>query len=532
MELRATEERTVGPRVSRRSLVKGAAWAAPVIAAATAAPAIAASPSACAPADTLFDAQSRGRLLSGSILGTDLDTVVSLEGAHAQAFASLGQNVDTQQAALAISALSAIQVDLGGVTATLSDVLTLVASQNVGTLNQFAYANAEAETSGSGEIGASGAVDQASGAITLDENSQDVPELGSLDLRSILAQVTGNQAVADLVASVTDLDLEIGAVAGRAFFDSLCEVPDEATRDYLLASLRLAVTSGVVGDVLAAIPTTLAVDTQDVWDLLGAIPLLGGLLAALGQSALTVAVTIDTNSLTGPLPDDPDAALQIDLRGDGIVLDLASLLGGAYTGEVSPYLNGLAPNTRLFVDAALPTGTAVSLVDTWADSLLDRLKDLVTISITAGNPDAPVLATGLRIQGSLRDFLEGTGTVKFILTGVEITLLPALLSGLLEDIGSLVENALSALFDTGSTLDTALTGVSSLLSLLFDVLSGVLAITVNAENDASGSVPDYYTSITAGRYDVAALHLAVLGALDLLDLSIARGSVGENIARA
>ena len=77
-----------------------------------------------------------------------------------------------------------------------------------------------------------------------------------------------------------------------------------------------------------------------------------------------------------PIPNTENAALQADLAAGTITIDVASLLGGAYTGAISPFLNELSPNTRLFVDAPLPTNAAASLVDTLVDDLIERLKDL------------------------------------------------------------------------------------------------------------------------------------------------------------
>lgn len=82
-------------------------------------------------------------------------------------------------------------------------------------------------------------------------------------------------------------------------------------------------------------------------------------------------------------------------------------------------------------------------------------------------------------------------------------------------------------------VQSVLTPVSDLLASLLDLLSGVLAITVNAQNSSGGTVPSAYasTNFESGRYDVAALHLEILGLAGLLNLSLGRGSVGENRAR-
>lgn len=530
------ETRETTPRLhpSRRAIVKGAAWAAPVAAASVAAPAMAASPTQCAPVGTLFDAQARGRFLSGAIGGVNLDNVAAIEGAHAQAVA--GTPVDEQSAGLDVSVLNTLNLSLGGLTGAVSDILTIVAAQDTGVLNQYAYANEAAEGTDTGEIGASGAVNQASGALTLDTGSSNPPELGSIDLRSLLQQVAGDNSVTQLLSYISDLRLNIGALAGRAYMDSLCVEPDvdQVERDYLIAYLRLVVESDLVGQLLTTLNEvlpTLTISTSAVWDLLEGVPLLGPLLSALGESALSVTATVDLSQLTGePIPDEVNSALRIDFEDGTITLDVASLLGGAYTGDISEFLNELSPNTRLFVDAGLPGGAVVALTDSWVDGLIERLKDLVFVSVRAGSLTG-VLPTGLLIEGTLREFLDGEATAQLVLAGVPVNL-GAALGPLLESIGELVQDTLDTLLNDSALLDTALGGVNDLLAALFDVLSGVLAITVNAQNDASGTIPAYYQAITpAGRYDVAALHLEVLGIANLLNLSLARGSVGENTPR-
>lgn len=461
------------PAPSRRALMRGAAWSVPVVAAASAAPAFAASPT-CLPDDTLFDAQSRGMLVSGGIAGIDLDTIAEVNGVHAQAFDPAAPGADgivsdTDANPLSVTALSALTIDLGGVAGTLSSILDLVAGQDAGVVGQYAYANQAVGGTNTAEIGSSGAVGD-DGAVTLDTSSANPPALGHINLYSLLQNATGLSGVSALVASISDLTLDVGAVAGIAEMDSLCVAPtlstenaDEVDRDYLLAYLRLLVESDTVGGLLSGLNTALdgglTVSTSAVWDILEGVPLLGSLLAALGESALEVTATVNTGALVdSPLPDEENAALQLDLAEGTVLIDLASLLGGAYTGDISTWLNELAPNTRLFVDAGLPNDAVTSLLDTRVDSLVERLKDLITVTVRAGSVSG-ALPTGLLIQGVLR-------------------------------------------------------------------------ITVNAQNASSGVEPAAYSAISPdGRYDVAALHIELLGALNLLNLSLARGSVGENLPR-
>lgn len=509
--------------------MRGAAWATPTALMTVGAPAMAISNGGCQPANSKFNAQSRGRLVSGAIGGANLDVLASVDGVHAQAVA--GTPTDQKVGALSVSALQAVQLNFGALTGTLSTILSNLAAQNSGLLNQYAFANELAAGTNTAEVGASGAVSNSSGAINLDQSQAAPPALGTLDLRSLLAQATQLSGVANLVASVAQLQLQIGAVAGIATFDSLCTVvdEDEVDRDYLVAYLRLLVASDVVGTILNAVPNALSVDTNSILDALKGVPLLGDLLALVGSN-LTVAATVDTTALKGtPIPQSGHPALQLDLSKGTVLIDLASLLGGPYSSGISGWLNGLDPNTRLFVDAKLPSGGVASVVNTLANDLKTRLTQLISVKISAGNVTGPV-KRGLLIEGTLESLLNGTAKASFFLVA-EINLGSAL-APLLKTLGGVVQTALDALFAPGGAIATALSGVSSLLSTLFSVLEGVLAITLNAQNVASGSMPDYYRAISpSGRYDVGALHLQIIGVANLLNLSLGRGSVGENTVR-
>lgn len=484
-------------------------------------------------------------MLSGQIGGADLDVIAEVNGVHAQAFDPIADGADSisqdlKTNPLTVEALSAINLNLGGLSGALTTILDFATAQDAGVLNEYAYANENAQSANNPdapEVGGAGAVGN-DGTIALSVDDPNPPALGTINLYSILEQATG-PGVAQLVDLIAGLNLDIGAVAGLARLDYVCDTSRGVTeetvdRDYLLAYLNLIIESNLVGDLVSALNEVLpdlTISTDAVWDLLQGVPLLGGLLSALGKGALEVTATVDVSQLTAlPIPNSDNAALQADLAAGTITIDVASLLGGAYTGAISPFLNELSPNTRLFVDAPLPTNAAASLVDTLVDDLLERLKDLVSVTVRAGG--VGIGGTGLLIEGSLRDFLEGDATAVFRLLGIPVNL-GALLNPLLGGIGDLVETTLDTLLNDSGVLQTALTGINGLLSVLFDVLSGVLALTVNAQNNASGSMPDYYEAITPERrYDVSALHLEVLGMLDLLNLAVARGSVGQNDFRA
>ena len=534
---------------TRRTLVKGAAWATPVAAFSLSAPAMAASFSC----GTTFDTQARGRLLSGQILGVNLDSIAELEGVHAQALAPALE--DTESGPLSVEVLSALDLELGGLAGLLTSLLDSLTNQNAGIANQYAHANAEAGTGpASIDVGSSGAVNDATGAIDFQFGNEGPPRLASIDLHSLLTQL-GGDGVAGLIEPIAGLNLDIGAVAGIAELDGVCSIEDggvevlreSVERDHRLAYLRLVTELDLVGELLASLQavtidtTAITAGLKDVLQevLGGAGGLVGQLLAALLDGTVTARVTLNTAALTdGSIPGD-NAALQLGLGEGVVVVDVASVLGGAYVDGVTEYFNQLGPNTRLFADAHAPTVPVADFVGALVQDVLARLYELIDIDITVST----LGLAELTIRGTLAQLLAGQGTVaarlNVLLGWVEVPL-GALVAPVLTAVGELVKTTVDGVLGTGTDglVANALGGLNVVLENLFQLLSGVVALTVNAQNDETGAVPAYFAAITPeGRYDVAALHVALLEALDpavpsgLLNLSLGRGSVGESAPR-
>ena len=532
---------------TRRTLVKGAAWATPVAAFSLSAPAMAASFSC----GTTFDTQARGRLLSGQILGVNLDSIAELEGVHAQALAPALE--DTESGPLSVEVLSALDLELGGLAGLLTSLLDSLTNQNAGIANQYAHANAEAGTGpASIDVGSSGAVNDATGAIDFQFGNEGPPRLASIDLHSLLTQ-PGGDGVAGLIEPIAGLNLDIGAVAGIAELDGVCSIEDggvevlreSVERDHRLAYLRLVTELDLVGDLLDSLENleidtgTIASGLGDVLEgvLGGAGGAIGRLLGALLLGDTSVSVTLNTEALTvGRIPGD-NAALQLGLGEGVVVVDVASLLGGAYDEfGYTEFFNNLAPNSRLFADANAPTVPVADLVGALVQDVLDRLYDLLFVDITVSAVGG---LTRLRITGSLGELLDDQGEVSATLLGAPLPL-GDLVGPLLGAVGGLVKTTVDGVLGTGTggLVANALGGLNVVLENLFQLLSGVVALTVNAQNDETGAVPAYFAAITPeGRYDVAALHVALLEALDpavpsgLLNLSLGRGSVGESAPR-
>lgn len=472
--------------VSRRAVVRGAAWSAPIIITAVATPAWAAS---CLPDSTLFNSSAQGRLLSGTLGGTNLDAVASLNGAVANATASSQPTVEVTNP-LSVSALSAITVNLGGVATALSSILTIPTNVPVGIINQYARAVNDGTSTG-----ASGAIAN-NGTIQLD-TSGGVPQLATLDLRTILQNATGSPELTALLSNVTQLNAQVGAVAGRSFIDAQCRlagVPTVATREYLLGSLRVAAVSPLVDALLSSLGA-LTIDTTALLNSLRAIPLLGPILANTVPSLVSASVTVNTTPLTNAsIPATGNNPVTINFGGDSIVVDLAALLGGAYTGAQSPFLNNRAPNTRLFVDAGLPEDALGNAIGALADGLLAALLNTISVNIN--------VAGGLvTINGTLNNLSIGVAGIPLLPAGT--------VTAIRQAVTTAVRNAIVG----------ALGSTNVLLQNLFSVLTNVLNLTINAQTSGNGV------------FDVAALRINVLSAASLLDVRLGRGITGPNSPR-
>ncbi|WP_146085986.1 MULTISPECIES: choice-of-anchor G family protein [unclassified Rathayibacter] len=457
---------------ARRTVVAGAVWSVPAVMLAQSASAVSIS---CFPVGTVFQAVARGRLLSGFLGGVNLDNVAGVSGVTATAPASGPNPPDPVVVTGGVNAtvLNGIAVNATGLTGTLSSLLTLAAPAGVGTLNQYA----EASTTGTVR-GASGAITNA-GQLALTPTSGSYPDFGTVNLQAILAAV-GRPDLSDLLTNVAGLTLQIGAVTGRAALQSAC-VPgsDNLQRDYQITRLNLVLTSTALTALVTAVRNalaliedirvaTVAVVTVDVAAILaGNLP--GGgqpIQASLGTTPATL--TIDLASLLGPAPGQP---------------------GSTQFGSYSAFLNNLPPNSTLLVDSGLgvPAAALTAFTTTLVTVLTQRLRENIRIFGTPLNsPDvaASVLTLVLNVLNPL------------------LAALPALV---------------------GAVVTTAITPV-------FTALRDVIQIDVNAQNRSTNPTgPAALEALPVGRYDVAALYIRAVGLVNLLDLFIARGSVGPNV---
>ncbi|WOP20089.1 choice-of-anchor G family protein [Raineyella sp. LH-20] len=441
----------------------------------------------------------------------------------------------------------------------------------VGAVNQFAQATYNGTANGS-----TGAVDNSSGVIDL-SNSAGSTTWASINLRNLLNEALGGSlsGLGDVVAdNLLDLSLDVGAVAGRAWQDTCTNC---VNRDYLLAWLKLVVTSPLLAAIYDALVPVLGGLQTTVNGLIGTNSVVSGLLnqienavnalpLGLGANA-DLSVELDASALLAALGSDlfPSSdLLDVGLgAGKTLGIDLGVLLGGAYQADgTNTALNGLAPNTGLLVNASAVTnlvdelgkigqdivGAIVGLIKVNLNIQVSGLGgDLATIKLQAGENNTDPVTIGGLLNGQFYlkvSLLSGVPIVGDLLSALT-SLVTTTVSGLVGQLGGALKTLVGDAVLT-TTVNAAISQlvafVNQLLTKLF-VVPGILSLTANAQNDPTvgcnvraggGAEPSDWAGIQEGEYDVAALRLSVLQAVDtrLVTLYLARGAVGPVAASA
>ncbi|GAB3290667.1 choice-of-anchor G family protein [Pseudoclavibacter terrae] len=438
-----------------------------------------------------------GRLLSGSLLNTNLNSIAGVAGANVSVAPGTPGNAATTSSPLNVDLLAATLLSLG--------LRLPVPGAAVGLVNQFAAAAAAGTFTG-----ASGAVADNSGAISTTAGVAGAPQLATVDLSTILSGVTGSPALTALVGAISNLSLSVGAVGNRLNVDARCtenSVPTVRQHEYVLSYLRAVVNTPIVGTLFSALNGNLSIDTAALLTALRAIPVLGPALNGLvgGLLSLSATVTVSNGPLTNQrIPNGVNDPVSIDFGAGNIVVDLAPLVGLPYDGAGNSGLNGRPANTRLFAAPYLPTVSTALFVDALAQALVTALLNTITVDIGISLLGLRVL----RIQGTLAAVVNGTATIT--LAG---GLLGLNLGPVLGEIGTAVRNSV-----VGAVV--GLLGTTNvLLDNLFLVLRDVVAITVNAQEVSQ--------TPTNTSTDASALRLSIVpgaAAAGLLDLRLARGS--------
>lgn len=564
-------------KVSRRTIVAGAAWATPVVMIASASPALAAtsgSGMACR-VNEYFTTKGGGKFLNGSLFNLNLDAIAEVYGVDVLNTPLSGTPNVTKEPAtgptpgytdrtdgvvdawanpLNVGVLEALQVSLGDVTQPLGAILNIA---ETGVLNQYGLARENGLSRGFAGLVSN------TGGVTLSD-VQSAPAFGNINLKTVIANLAG-PTLANLVEPLTALNLNIGAVGAQAEIDSCLTTQ---SRDYHIASADLTVGSDVLVNALdPVVGQGGAIDAVN--NAVNGLTAEGGLLSDLvtnlvsalnvlnlglvrvkagSETGTNVAVSIDLDPvrklLADPLVTD---ALSLSLTDADkmLFLDLDALVGS---------LNDQAANTRVLPANAAVIDPLLSDISTFLNQLPDTvvaaLQDAVNAAtvkldlkvalqynrgiLTADWVDAG--AINILLDTTLGELMDGAAALKVtlnsdvpvvgpLLAAIVNPLLAGLavtLNGLLATAGSAINDLLTPLI---SNVGTLLEGVAGpvLTDLLDPLLMGLLG---------GGSEPgliNLTVNVQEGAYDVAALKLSVLpsGGIDVV---LAKAYAGENLA--
>lgn len=502
----------------------------------------------CAAPDGAYATRGNGRVLSGSALGIDLDTLAQVTGVEttndgSRAQVSPGTATDSGEDGysnpLNVVVLQALELDL-------TEVLQLPLDNSTGVLGQYG----QAQSTGLSSAGA-GFVDD-TGAISAKPGGG-YPQLGTLRLSSLLDSL--GYDLGTVLSGVADVSLEIGAVAGRASLDGCdymwgADIEDVLDREYLAAGLVTEIDSPTVGTLSQTVSGLVTTLNGAVAGLVGnggvASELLTGLLGVVdlgvvstSQSEITGA-TIDltaVSDLATATRSDEAGAVAVNFGEGTIRIDTAALLARAYPDEYGNGLNGLDPNTNILDDPAVVEELSEALTEVLAD-WVDAVDDAVQAALDGLRIEAQLVVSvillstvNIAIDASLDELEAGDG-----INATGGLVLSDLVNGATGLIGpvlaGIIRGTLPAVSATLSSLDLA---VDPLVEVVADVysalfLDGIVAVTVNAQNDPStgDAEPADWAGLPDGRYDVAALRIGVLDALGDADvrLYLGRASVG------
>jgi hypothetical protein len=363
--------------------------------------------------------QAQGQFISGSALGTNLNSIVAVNPATAT---NNGGAQSIQNSPLSVSLLNQVDVPISS-----GPVVDLVGTNGIldlGAVNQYA----EADPSGA-SVGASGAVDSA-GAITLGGGPTD-PANATFHLTSLLGGVT---------SGLGSLTLTAGALTGRA-----AEAANGTqTGTYQIAGLDLSLQSPLVAAIETNLQTLLATDQAAVNLIpaaINALPL-GGVATISPMPTLTTLVS-GLTSITSA-----DGSITADLQTGAVDINVGTLLTG-----LGLDLDHLPPNTDLL--AKIDTALATQLVPAIAAALTSVLTAITTaldgITVTVLGLPVSLALLAPAIDPVITTITSGITALSGGLTGSLATPLAAALSTVL----SLVANGQQA---TGGTFtESALT---------------------------------------------------------------------------
>lgn len=510
------------------------------------------------------DSTAWGRMLTGTLLGTDIDPVAAIDGITVENLdpaltssattsavpSDLGS--DAWSADLALSVLSALDVGAG---------IPLPFDSDTGTYTQYGRA-----TSDGISVGASGAVTAATGGLaSLDDPGTATPRLASLSLSTLFGAALPGLGVDP--ADLADAELRIGTVGAIAELDSCASLwagsapGADLLRDYLVQDLGLALTSATVTDVATEIRASVT-DLETTLDALApaGTAITGAALAAVQSSLASIldldllGVDISLASLDGATIGvdfdlDPvvaavsgeltDGVVTIDLTSGLVHADLAALFDAAYSS--SGGLNGLPANTSVLTAPVLAElsnragALLTEFIDLTLQPALDAALDAATVTVELDatlRTQATVLFTTVNVLG-LDLHSEITGTVGGF-TGMPGAPTPVVATTVTEASPGILTTLLALLGIDLSSLTTAVVGaiaaplVTDLVPVVgTQVVTPLLATATTATTSSVASL----TTVTVPAFLVA-LDPVLAAVRTLLDVTVnaqpdQAGSVGE-----
>ncbi len=344
------------PRTTARTAHLGRRFGAAVISIALAG-GFALAGAGSAQAETKPVAHALGQFLSGSLLGTDLDNVVSLQAAVASNDGT--QATITSKDPLKATALNTVTVGTGSsIQGNLGQVVQL------GAVGQYAQASKDGTS-----LAAAGAVNS-DGAIGLGQDQTMPGGNATVNLGALLGST--------FASNIANLELQIDAISAQAKASG-----DVASGGYTLADAKLNLTTPAISQLTEKVNTALDAVQNGlnnlggsngalVLDLNKALKGLDPTLNLLGGSA-HVSASVDLGDLHQLVADLLQAqygasGITFNLETGVVTLDLAKLLGVD--------INNLPPGTELLSDPVIGAAldNVTQKVATIADQVIDRVK--------------------------------------------------------------------------------------------------------------------------------------------------------------
>ncbi|MGB3414967.1 MAG: choice-of-anchor G family protein [Microbacteriaceae bacterium] len=362
----------------------------------------------CVALDTA-DSTSWSKMLGGTLLSLNLDTLASVNGVRVTSDSSSttftpSSAIQSGDSPYGYAEPLRVDVLAGAIGVELSQILRLNLTTLVGIYGQYAMASPNGDArAGAGLITNNGGI-----SLAIDSPDTEPPGFATLSLSGLLRSLTGN-ASATLVSGLADVSLEIGAVASYAEIDG-CNanwqnnIYQNLERDYRVAGLNALLESPLLGQISTAVGNTVSGIQAQLNVQVGASgsgSLVSLLLSTLGalpvlslgtpSASLTVGVNITpvTQLLLNEIVVGNDLAW-INLSAGTIRVDLEKLLGPDYENSVG--LNGHNANTQLLInEAALAhlfseMNIALTGLANTIDTLMKAAYQVATISGTVSVP--------------------------------------------------------------------------------------------------------------------------------------------------